>query len=136
MSPRRSPLGMDPLGWITDSREKPALPRVSPGKAEQAPGRVLEIVDTPLSALLADFFLCRNCGAVGREGEEKSDHFACPNCQIPISEAPYYFKRPVHTLIDMMQETYHRKDDRPSKQEDTETLPRFDQQISVVIFFA
>jgi len=35
------------------------------------------------------------------------ESLTCPHCGKEMTEGPFYFKRPVHSLIDLMQSAYH-----------------------------
>ncbi len=134
MATKRSGMGTDPLSWILepgDSTRVDTPPKTPPREHEHVD--ILEIRDTPLSLSVADYFLCTICATVvrdhGHDQDQDQDWPLCPHCGKPINEAPYYFKKPVHTIIDLMQAAYHWHDGNVSR-----TSPH-DQRVALVIFF-
>ncbi|UCG53034.1 MAG: hypothetical protein JSW58_05625 [Candidatus Latescibacterota bacterium] len=107
MPTRRRRMGTDPLTWVAEdgvseiSSDTPAPP--SPVFEEVD---VLRLRDRPLSQFIADYFICRRCGTVGRGAEHATGDIECPGCRQSLHEASYYFRRPVHAVVDLLQNTY------------------------------
>jgi hypothetical protein len=112
-------MGTDPLTWIAengkadlqpapevpdkDTEEK--KPTKQESSARSAPD-VLRVHDQPLSRLLADYYVCSHCGMVGGGQDRSVRSRRCSSCQGDIAGARFFFKKPVHVIIDLMQDTY------------------------------
>ena len=97
---------------------------------------LLEIRKQPLSTLLADFLICKSCQVVDRDHERMRVGYACSNCGVPGDGARAYFPMSVVSLIDLMQEFYHMKQESGSELgEDLNLDKKGNHRLAVVIFF-
>jgi hypothetical protein len=96
---------------------------------------VLEIRRQRLSTLLADFMICKSCGIVDRDFERMRIGYKCPRCGIPGDGAMAYFPISVDSLIDLMQEFYHLKQEAAPDSEAPVEQKASNHQLAVVIFF-
>ncbi len=135
MPTRRQRLGTDPLSWIVENGDTQLRPAAEKAHAKrehlESPKLpdVLSVNDRPLSPLLADYFLCRRCGTVGRGGDPSGNE--CPGCEGSAADAGFYFKKPVHTVIDLMQDTY--QSTSLTARGPTADIPQLDLQQSLTI---
>ena len=119
MPTKRRRMGTDPLTWIVENGEPDlqsglADPRRDNAEADTADTReaaasvpdVLCVHDEPLSRLLADYFICNRCGTVGHGRDQTNPTPRCTRCDDAATGAGFYFKKPVHAVIDLMQDTY------------------------------
>jgi hypothetical protein len=95
---------------------------------------VLEIRSQRLSTLLADFMICESCGIVDRDHERMRVGYKCPRCGIPGDGASGYFPISVLSLIDLMQELYHPKQEAAANSAPIEQNEG-NHRLAVVIFF-
>jgi hypothetical protein len=97
---------------------------------------VLEIRGQPLSTLLADFMICQSCHVVDRDQERMRVGYPCPHCGVSGNGARGYFSISVHSLIDLMQEFYHMKEELDSHSDEMPVRQqRGNHRLAVVIFF-
>ena len=95
---------------------------------------LLDIRKQPLSTLLADHMVCQACRIVDRDQQRMRVGYPCSRCGVPGQGATGYFPLSVISLIDLMQEFYHRKTDLDSDEQKI-TSARRNQRLAVVIFF-
>jgi len=97
---------------------------------------VLDIRGQPLSTLLADFMICQSCRVVDRDQKRMRVGYPCPRCRVSGNGARGYFSISVHSLIDLMQEFYHIKDERDYHSDKTPVRQqKGNHRLAVVIFF-
>jgi len=92
-----------------------------------------------LGLLLADFHICEYCHIVDRDSNRILVGHPCTNCGNPSPSGRTFFSLSVHSLIDLMQEFFHKDQIKQSETEDG--LPhgvsgKKNAKIAVVIFFA
>lgn len=59
------------------------------------------------STLVCDFMICKRCGTVDRERSRMVKNSICPACHRPAGVARLYYPINVHTLVDLVQQSYH-----------------------------
>ncbi|UCH84919.1 MAG: hypothetical protein JSW50_04315 [Candidatus Latescibacterota bacterium] len=112
MPTNRRRMGTDPLTWIMEDgktddppvTDKPQAKTSDEGQRDAFD--VLRVRAQPLSRLLADYFICSHCLTVARTDDHTGDEPQCPGCQRDTAGAGFYFTKPVHVIIDLMQDTY------------------------------
>ena len=95
---------------------------------------LLEIRNQRLSTLLSDFMICLSCGIVDRDQERMKVGHPCPRCRVPGQGARGYFPISVNSLIDLMQEFYHMKQEADSDEAPI-AKQKGNHQLAVVFFF-
>jgi hypothetical protein len=135
MGTKRSRLGADPLSWILEdegsSRTGP-LPRPRPVDSSQTD--ILEIRDRPLSQVVGNYLSCPVCCTVVRDtdGEERAD---CPCCENKLTGGTFFFKRPVHSLVDLIQTAFHLGRTVTQDNPPLGAVSGFDQTVACLLFF-
>jgi hypothetical protein len=99
---------------------------------------VTEIEHQSLGLVLADFHICQHCHIVDRDSDRIMVGHPCSNCGKPSPSGRGYFNLSVHTLIDLMQEFFHK--DRPEgphipDPEFQGVLSKKNSKVAVVVFF-
>lgn len=97
---------------------------------------ITEVRDQELSTLLSDFMICTSCEFVDRDHKRQRVGYQCPRCRVVGTGAELYFPVSVSTLIDLMQEFYHLKQE---KDVDSARISKIQNEsnhrLAVVIFF-
>ncbi len=96
---------------------------------------VLEIKHQKLSTLLSFFMICTSCKIVDRDDERITVGYQCPRCGVAGSGGRGYFPMSVHTLIDLMQEFYHLKQNPDEDSVKPSTQSEGNHRLAVVILF-
>jgi hypothetical protein len=94
---------------------------------------ITEVTTQPLSTLVADFFVCGDCGIVDRDEERCLKGRPCSACGDPSRGGHSYWGIRVDALIDLIQEAYHRPD--PPDRGPLLNAAVASQKLAVVIFF-
>jgi hypothetical protein len=96
---------------------------------------IFEIKHQKLSTLLSVFMICTSCKIVDNDTNRIEVGYKCPKCGIAGDGARDYFPMSVHSLIDLMQEFYHLKQESGEGSE----VPKFEgednHKLAVVILF-
>lgn len=71
--------------------------------------KISEVTSQSLSTLVANFQVCRFCGIVDRDDARIKVGYSCPDCGKKGNGGLLYFGLPIHTLINLMQESFHQK---------------------------
>ena len=96
---------------------------------------ILDVKDSSLSLLLADFHICQYCHIVDKDTNRQEVGSLCPNCKKPSPGGQMFFNISVHSVINLMQEFFH-KDHGASESEESFNFDRSrNAKIGVVIFF-
>lgn len=97
---------------------------------------ILEIQKQRLSAVLDDFTICKSCEIVDRDDNRIVVGYRCPRCGAIGDGARSYFPSSVRTLIDLMQEFYHLKQESDMDSDKGPSISNGgNHQLAVVIFF-
>lgn len=97
---------------------------------------VTEITDRRLSQVLAEFWICPNCGIVDEHPGRRQGGGKCPSCgERNDRPSPLYFTSNVLSLIDLMQEIYHSKSGSGLQLPESENGRRNGHQLVLVILF-
>ncbi len=96
---------------------------------------ILEIKHQKLSTLLSFFMICTSCEIVDRDDERITVGYKCPRCEVAGNGGRNYFPTSVHSLIDLMQEFYHLKNDADEDLEVPSNQKEENHQLAVVILF-
>lgn len=135
MGTKRSRMGMDPLSWILDNEKSASTgPRPRPRPVDSSHTDILEIRDKPLSQVVANYLACPACGGAVRDTEEESRP-DCPLCDSDLTEGRFFFKRPIHTLVDLIQAAFQLERSQPVKHSPPGTFSNFDQTVACLLFF-
>ena len=135
MDTKRSRLGMDPLSWILDDEGSSRMgPRPRPRPVDTTHSDILELRDKPLSRVVANYLSCVACGAAVRDtdGEKRP---SCPRCQKEVTEAAFFFKRPIHSLVDLTQTAFHLGRAQTGEKIPVSAVSGLDQAIACLLFF-
>lgn len=99
---------------------------------------ITEIKHQSLGSVLADFHICQHCHIVDRDSDRIMVGHPCSNCGKPSPSGRGYFNLSVHTLINLMQEFFHK--DKP-EEKDSPYSGRYgvsskkNAKVAVVVFF-
>jgi len=99
---------------------------------------ITEIKDQSLGLILADFYICQDCHIVDRDSNRIKVGHPCSNCGKPSPSGRSYFRLSVHSLIDLMQEFFHKDQIEQSQPTDGLSIRisgKKNTKIAVVIFF-
>lgn len=77
--------------------------------------RISETTKQSLSTLVADFYVCRFCAVVDRDRGRLEVGYSCPECSGTSEGGLLYFALPAHTLINLMQDSFHQKSTRSDR---------------------
>lgn len=102
---------------------------------EQFNSEILEINDQSLGLLLADFLICDSCGYVVKFDFQMDSSYQCSRCGFWNKVATLYFPITVRSLIDLMQEFYHLKQEATPDSETPAEQKESNHRLAVVIFF-
>lgn len=100
---------------------------------------ITEIKDQSLGLILADFYICLDCHMVDRDSNRIMVGHPCSNCGRPGPSGKSYFSLSVHSLIDLMQEFFHKDEIEQSQSTDAlynRISDKKNAKIAVVIFFS
>lgn len=99
---------------------------------------ITDIKDQSLGLLLADFHICQYCHIVDRDSDRIMVGHPCLNCGTPSPSGRMYFNMSVHSLINLMQEFFHKDQTEGSRPRDGLSYAvsvKKNSKIAVVIFF-
>ncbi len=135
MGTKRSRMGMDPLSWILDDEKSTRTgPRPRPRPVDSSHTDILEIRDRPLSQVVANYLACPVCGTAVRDtGEDARPD--CPSCDNNLAEGRFFFKRPIHTLVDLIQTAFSLERTLPGEGGSPGVFSNFDQTVACLLFF-
>jgi len=68
---------------------------------------ITEVTGQPLSSLVSDQLICKDCHIVDRDHERSRVGYACPTCGKASEGGRLYFSINIHILVDLIQESYH-----------------------------
>lgn len=100
---------------------------------------ILDIKHQSLGLVLADFHICQHCHIVDRDSNRIKVGYPCPNCGTPSPAGRMYFNVSVHSLINLMQEFFHKDQSKLETPEDElfdEVSQKKSSKLAVIIFFA
>ena len=101
---------------------------------------VTDIKHQSLGLVLADFHICQHCHIIDRDNNRMMVGHPCSNCGTPSPAGRSYFNLSVHSLINLMQEFYHKdqskQDATPRDELFGKVLTKKNSRLAVIIFFA
>jgi hypothetical protein len=99
---------------------------------------ITEIKHQSLGLPLADFLICDYCRIVDRDRDRIKVGHPCSNCGTPSPSGSVYFNISVHSLIDLMQEFFHKdqtEESLPTNGLRNQASSRRNSKVAVIIFF-
>jgi hypothetical protein len=99
---------------------------------------ITEIKHQSLGSVLTDFHICQHCHIVDRDSDRIMVGHPCSNCGKPSPSGRGYFNLSVHSLINLMQEFFHKDQVEEPSCSDAglyEVSPKKNSRVAVVVFF-
>ena len=96
---------------------------------------ILDIKEQPLGLLLADFLICQHCYYVDRDMDRMKVGHPCQKCGSASPAGRSYFSHSVSSLIDLMQEFFHKDELIEATISKTKRERLQNSKIAVVIYF-
>jgi hypothetical protein len=96
---------------------------------------ITEVVTDSLGHVLNSFYICQACRIVDRDDDRMIVGHPCSNCGVPSPAGRSYFRSPVFSMIDLMQEFYHAKHDKQVYTVRDHLDSTHNARLAVVIFF-
>jgi hypothetical protein len=96
---------------------------------------ILDISNQSFSSLLVNFQICRECAIVDLDHNRIRGGYVCPVCKKPGKYGMLYFHIGIHSLIDLIQESYNSKkiiSDDDEIKVDVDSRAHY---LSIVIFY-
>jgi hypothetical protein len=101
---------------------------------------ITEIKHQSLGPVLADFHICQHCHIVDRDSDRIMVGHPCSNCEKPSPSGRGYFNLSVHSLINLMQEFFHKDQSEETGPSCSDSrlygiLSKKNSKVAVIVFF-